>query len=151
MPRVSQQVAQQTKQRLINTAIQIVIEQGIDGLTFSHLAAEAGTSRSGISVHFKKKQDLLNAIAPLMRAKINAQLDFSSPQDFWASWVYSIENSGEFRNLIEHIGALYNSKVGFDALIDRIQGEHQDCVNIAYQAAGYAAVNIPLYQHHCES
>ena len=146
MPRVSQQVAKQTKQRIIDTALTLVISQGADKLTFTQLALAAGISRSGISAHFKKKQDIIDAIAPLMRDKINAQLDFSSPQNFWRAWVSSIESSEEFRNLIEHIGTLYNNKAGFEALIARIQGDRDACTAIAYQAAGYAAVNLPLFK-----
>lgn len=146
MPRVSQEVSQQTRKRIIDSAFNIVLKQGISGLTFTNLAKEAGISRSGINAHFKKKEDILKEIEPLMIKIITTRLDFSSPDKFWDSWVYHIDNSEQFRNAIEHIEGFVYGKESFDKFVETIQGDRNECTKVAYQAAGYAAVNIPHYK-----
>ena len=57
MPRVSQEVAKQTRKRIIESAIKIVTLEGSKHLTFSNIAKKAEISRSGINCHFKRKED----------------------------------------------------------------------------------------------
>ncbi len=147
MPRVSQEVSQQTRKRIIDSAFDIVLKQGITGLTFTNLAKAAHISRSGINAHFKKKEDILKEIEPLMVRIITNCVDFSSPEKFWDSWVYHIDNSEQFRNVLEHIEGFVHGKVSFNNFVAAIQGDRDECTKVAYQAAGYAAVNIPHYKN----
>jgi AcrR family transcriptional regulator len=51
-----------TKEQIIETALEIVIEKGFDALSVRFLANELGSSVAPIYVNFKSSQDLLDAV-----------------------------------------------------------------------------------------
>ena len=47
-----------TKEAVIETALQMAIADGLEGLTFGTLSKQAGLSKSGLFAHFSSKTDL---------------------------------------------------------------------------------------------
>ena len=142
MPRVSQEVAKQTRQRIISSAIQIVTLEGSQNLTFSNLAKKAGISRSGINCHFKRKEDLMDEIRPVLAERVEQALDFSSPDNFFQSWRNAVDNDRMFRNLITKIDYIIDGKTGTASLIRKIQGDKDEVLRTTYMAIGYAVIHI---------
>lgn len=143
MPRVSQKVAQQTRKRIIQSAIDIILNRGSSDLTFSILAKEANISRSGINSHFKLKSDLMAEIWPELLDGIQMRLDYSSPESFYLSWVKAIDNDIEFCRLILASGYFLEEEEGFDDLIKTIECDNVEIAKMyIHQAIGYAVVNL---------
>ncbi|MBD2100547.1 TetR/AcrR family transcriptional regulator [Leptolyngbya sp. FACHB-261] len=53
---------QQTRQAILQVAVDIASAEGLEGLTIGRLAAELGMSKSGLFAHFGSKQDLQLAV-----------------------------------------------------------------------------------------
>ncbi len=79
-----------TKEKIINTAIKLFNESGIQGITSRHIAAEMGISHGNLDYHYKTKEDLLLGIYEKMR------LDISE----------SYQVSGVFNSSLEHFHKL---------------------------------------------
>ncbi len=142
MPRVSQKVAQETRRRIIRTAFKMILDEGFESLTFTNIAKCAKISRSGINAHFKKKEDLIHEIEPLMVNLIVTRLDFTSASNFWSSWVDQVDNAKDFQNVILCSIEFSYNKTGFNNLINAIQGDKEECTKVAYQAVGYAQIHL---------
>lgn len=50
--------SKQTKQRLLNTGLDLLSVEGLEGLSIGRVAAEAGLSKSGLFAHVQSKQAL---------------------------------------------------------------------------------------------
>ncbi|MGF1756434.1 TetR/AcrR family transcriptional regulator [Photobacterium sagamiensis] len=142
MPRVSQAVAKQTRQRIIDSAFEIIIAEGGEYLTFSNLAKKAKISRSGINAHFNRKEDIYQTIKPLVIDKLRVRINYNSPREFYESWVNSFDNDVEFRRLIVGAGLFFTKKEGIGDLKASISGEASETENFIYMAIGYAVINI---------
>lgn len=142
MPRVSQEVARQTRQRIIESAIKIITLEGGEHLTFSNIAKKANISRSGINCHFKRKEDLMDEIRPILSERVEQALDFSSPDNFFLSWRNAVDNDRMFRNLISKLGYVIDGKTGAAGLIGKIQGDEEEVIKTTYMAIGYAVIHI---------
>lgn len=59
-----------TKAKIINTAVKLFNEFGIQNITSRHIAAELGISHGNLDYHYKTKEDLLLAIYEKMREEI---------------------------------------------------------------------------------
>ncbi|WP_375748983.1 TetR/AcrR family transcriptional regulator [Vibrio sp. HN007] len=141
MPRVSQEVAKLTRQRIIDVSIKIVTLEGGESLTFSNIAKKAEISRSGINCHFKKKEDLLDEIRPELAKRLEQALDFSSPELFFETWTLAVDHDRMFRNLLNNLGFIINSQDGAKSLANKINGGEEDVMAVVYKAIGYAVVN----------
>lgn len=56
------QIAQETRQRLLQAASKIVLEQGVARLTLDAVAKEAGVSKGGLLYHFPSKDALVSGL-----------------------------------------------------------------------------------------
>ena len=142
MPRVSQAVAKQTRQNIIDVSIKIIMLEGGEKLTFSHIAKKANISRSGINCHFKRKEDLLQEIKPALSERVHQALDFSSACAFYATWKSAVDEDRMFRNLIKNLGYFFHDNEGAKGLASLIQGSEEDVQRAIYMAIGYAVVNV---------
>ena len=59
--------ANQTKEKIIQTAIQLFNEKGVSNVTLRMIGAEAKISSGNITYHYKAKQDLIRAVYLKMR------------------------------------------------------------------------------------
>lgn len=141
MPRVSQEVAAQTRQKIIDASFSLLVEHGNDALTFTKIAQAAKVSRSGINAHFKKKSELLDALKPMLKKVITDKLDFTSGKKFFESWKDAIDNDSYFRNVIAHANALCNEQEGVAGLIELIGGDDENPEDHILMAIGYAVIH----------
>ncbi len=62
MARTTKEEAQKTKQRIIDTAIELFFENGVSATSLEHIATAAHMTRGAIYHHFKNKFDVVEAI-----------------------------------------------------------------------------------------
>ena len=75
------------RESMIRTALALLDETGLDGLTVRRLAARLGVQNPALYWHFKNKQDLLNGMAEVMLADAFAGLALPEPGADWAAWL----------------------------------------------------------------
>ncbi|MGR6838540.1 TetR/AcrR family transcriptional regulator [Aliivibrio wodanis] len=138
MPRVSREESERTKQKIIKVSIDIVLEDGYDQLTFSNIALRAGISRSGTNVHFKRKEDIVEAIKPIIGQKIGALFCYESPEAFLESWKSVIDTNIEARRMIHNHSAMVDGREGMTGLMNLIQGDREEVEKTVFYAIGYA-------------
>ncbi|MCG7530677.1 TetR family transcriptional regulator [Psychrobium sp. MM17-31] len=147
MPKVSQQQAQLTRQRIIDCALEILLSQGVSALTFTNLANKAAIGRSSINAHFKKKDDLLAELRPQISIIIRDALCFDNPDVFYDSWVSAIKSNHQFRQAIDNAKWFVDTDTGIERLIASFKsGTREEIEKTIYTAMGYALVNLPKYQ-----
>ncbi len=137
MPRVTQAQAQKTREKIIKSAYEIIINQGGDKLTFSRIAAHANIGKSGVTTHFKKKEDLLEELAPFLERRIASHLSFNSIEEFYSSWKDAVDNSDEFLNIAMSIQNNYTSLVRLKRYFSHSE-DPEKVSAIIYMAVGYA-------------
>lgn len=62
MVRTTKEESLKTKQRIVDTAIELFFQNGVSATTLDHIASAAGMTRGAIYHHFKNKLDLVTAI-----------------------------------------------------------------------------------------
>jgi len=142
MPRVSQKDALKTRQKIIDGAIELILTLGFSALTFTNIAVIAGVGRSSINGHFRKKEDLIISIRPIIASMIERPLDFTSASAFYDSWVSALENCDEYRHLIKGLEVIISSAEGVAGLKMRLPENDSDVDKYIYMAIGYAVVNL---------
>ncbi|QNE21425.1 TetR family transcriptional regulator [Kribbella qitaiheensis] len=74
--------------RLIaRTALGLLNEVGLDGLTMRLLAKELGVQAAALYWHLKNKQELLDAMAAIMFHELNDGLEAPRKNTDWADWI----------------------------------------------------------------
>lgn len=131
-----------TRQKIIDAMLSITLEKGFEYVTLGSLAKEVGISRSGVSGHFPKRDDLILAIQPEIAKMLREQLCFDSPELFLESWKGSLESSEEFRALVRAIGPIIPVDKGFEGMKRLINGDETEVLNSIYVALGYALVHL---------
>lgn len=114
-------MAKLTRDSVINEALRLLDEIGLDGLSTRQLAKRLGIEQPSLYWHFRKKEDLLAAMAEAaMLPHATASLPRAS--DDWRSWF--LENNRSFRRtlLMRRDGArLHAGLIPGSADIDRIK------------------------------
>lgn len=67
-----QSTSLQTRERLINAAMQTMRDHGVEALTLDSVAREAGVSKGGLLHHFRSKDALVEAILRQLFAEFEA-------------------------------------------------------------------------------
>ena len=114
-------------------------------LTFSHIAKKANISRSGINCHFKKKEELIAEIRPILEDRVKQALDFDSPTAFYKSWQIALASDRMFRNLVKSLGAIQSSTNGENDLVGLIKGDPKEVQQMVYMIIGYTTIHINDY------
>ncbi|WP_127958909.1 multidrug efflux transporter transcriptional repressor AcrR [Serratia microhaemolytica] len=81
MARKTKQQAQQTREQLLDSALNVFSERGVSSTSLADIATAAGVTRGAIYWHFKNKVDLFNEIWQRSHAKIN-QLELTYQAKF---------------------------------------------------------------------
>ncbi|HEX3783077.1 MAG TPA: TetR/AcrR family transcriptional regulator C-terminal domain-containing protein [Pseudonocardiaceae bacterium] len=71
---------------IASTALGLLNEVGLDGLTMRVLAKELGVQAAALYWHLKNKQELLDAMAAIMYREINDDLEGPRKGADWADW-----------------------------------------------------------------
>ncbi len=141
MPRVTQAEAQKTREKIIKSAYDIIRKQGGDKLTFSLIATHANIGKSGVTAHFKKKEDLLKELAPALEKRIVSHLKFDSIELFYSSWKEAVDNSEEFLNITMSIQNNYAGLLRLQRYFSHSENSEKVSA-IIYMAVGYAVTAL---------
>ena len=145
MPRVSQHQATLTRQRIVDASLNIVLNHGVDALTFTNIASKANIGRSNINSHFNKKQNIVAALRPMLANVIITPLCFNSAADFYLSWQEAICNNKKFCHAINFAQPLFDNEQGIEDLKKLFKANEPNVENTIYMAIGYAFINLPKY------
>ncbi|WP_329066963.1 TetR/AcrR family transcriptional regulator C-terminal domain-containing protein [Amycolatopsis sp. NBC_01480] len=75
------------REMIARTALGLLNDVGLDGLTMRLLAKELGVQAAALYWHLKNKQQLLDAMAGIMFAELNDELEAPRKDEDWAAWV----------------------------------------------------------------
>lgn len=131
--------AERTKQRIMDKALEITLEQGFECATLGNIAKELGLSRSAITGHFKHKVDIASAIEPYLSKIIHDIIDFSDCYSFSSTWIEALHTSSEFRASIAALGPVVPVSEGVEGLIELInKGSEPEKRDAVYRCIGYS-------------
>lgn len=68
MPKVVPEYKEDAKRRIIEAAMDVIAERGLDQMTFDDIAKKLGVSKGAIYWYFKKKEDLVAAVLEKFQA-----------------------------------------------------------------------------------
>ena len=85
------------RDNILDAAIRVIERDGVTGVTFDAVAAEAGVTRGGLMYHFKSREALIEAINAHLAAQWEAGLertagkpaDRATPEERAAAWVWN--------------------------------------------------------------
>lgn len=61
-----------TKQKILNAALEVLMESGFPALTQTRIAEVAGVSQGNLTYHFPTRTDLLKAVVEETKARMTA-------------------------------------------------------------------------------
>ena len=73
--------------RIVDAALGLLTEQGVDGMGMRPLAARLGVRPSALYFHVRDKQQLLDAMAARIHAASLADLELPAPGVRWDEWL----------------------------------------------------------------
>jgi TetR/AcrR family tetracycline transcriptional repressor len=79
-----------TSDRIARTALGLLNDVGLDGLTMRVLAKELGVQAPTLYWHVKNKQELLDAMAELMSAETSDGIEAPAAGVTWQEWVTDV-------------------------------------------------------------
>ncbi|MEZ9891896.1 TetR/AcrR family transcriptional regulator [Vibrio lentus] len=146
MGRASAAQAIITRQKIIDAAFDIALNEGFDKATFAYIAKKAGVSKSGINAHFDRKADIAKELEPLFAKIINEHLNYESTATFSKTWQKAIDSKPIFVAAIIAFGPIMPTKKGIKELQSKIQGEEKEVLDCIYHSIGYAVCNTQSHQ-----
>lgn len=138
MAKSTQAEATITRQKILDAALDITLNKGFKFVTLGNLAKEVGITRSGINGHFKKKEDLIEIIIPILSKILEDPLDFSSTDAFYASWISALNSNKNFSAAVHACGPVIPPQKGMNGLIRKIDADYDDAMNCVFKCIGYA-------------
>src|SRR3954471_19920507 len=75
-----------TRQKVVATALALLDEVGLDGLTTRRLATELGVKSPALYWHFRNKQELLDEMAATLL--LAAGMGGPRPDESWREWLH---------------------------------------------------------------
>ncbi|MBI6605284.1 TetR family transcriptional regulator [Pseudomonas sp. S4_EA_1b] len=84
MARKTAAEAEETRQRIIDAAVEIFASQGVSNATLDQIAKKAGVTRGAVYWHFNGKQDVLQEV--LSSRQHPLELEFSPEKGIETSW-----------------------------------------------------------------
>jgi TetR/AcrR family transcriptional regulator, tetracycline repressor protein len=75
------------RETIVHTALRLLDEVGIDGLSTRRLAAELGIKSASLYWHFKDKNELLNEMSGVMFNEALNPPNVNGPDFEWAEWL----------------------------------------------------------------
>lgn len=92
MPKRSKEDTLVTINLILDTATKQLLDGGYDKMSYTTLSKETGVSRTGISHHFPKKTDFLDALQGRLLKLFSDQLEFKQDlESFKASWLQALD------------------------------------------------------------
>jgi TetR/AcrR family tetracycline transcriptional repressor len=83
---------------IARTALTLLADVGLDGLTMRLVAKELGVQASALYWHLKNKQELLDAMATLMFVEVSDNVESPRRDEAWEDWL--VERSAAMRRVM---------------------------------------------------
>jgi TetR/AcrR family transcriptional regulator, tetracycline repressor protein len=74
------------RETVVRTALRVLDEVGLDGLTLRRIATELGVQAPALYWHFKNKQELLDEMATTVFADAIGAIELPNEQGTWSEW-----------------------------------------------------------------
>lgn len=118
---------EETHRELIETAVRLLSESGVEALSVSGLAREAGLNRTTIYYHFPNREAMLSAVKDWSAQQLALGMDVEAPQlDRMAHITRFVLNNPQLIKLwIEDliaVGDIRTRYAHWDALVEGIRG-----------------------------
>jgi len=126
-------VAKLNRDAVVAEALDLLDEVGLDGVSTRALAKRLGVEQPSLYWHFRKKEDLLSAMAAAAMAP-HATAPLPGPADRWRDWL--LENNRSFRR------ALLARRDGARLHAGSFPGD-EDLGRIAHKIAFLVAAGLP--------
>ncbi len=78
------------RSQIVATALQLLNQDGLDGVTVRKVATQLNVHVGGLYWHVKNKQDLLDEMANTILSEEFATLQLSEPGQAWTDWLVEI-------------------------------------------------------------
>jgi TetR/AcrR family transcriptional regulator, tetracycline repressor protein len=78
------------RQQVVNAAVQLLDEDGLDALSFRTLARRLGVQAPTLYWHIGSKAELLDALADIIMDDAIQAIPKSNPDDDWAEWMLTV-------------------------------------------------------------
>ncbi|MDN3352846.1 TetR/AcrR family transcriptional regulator C-terminal domain-containing protein [Actinomadura sp. DC4] len=75
------------RETVLDTALRIIDEVGLDGLSLRRLAKELGVQAPALYWHFSSKKDLLDHLVALVNERAESGTDGPAPGQSWDEWL----------------------------------------------------------------
>jgi TetR/AcrR family tetracycline transcriptional repressor len=75
------------REDVVKTALDLLDQVGLDGLTIRRLAQELGIQNPALYWHFKNKQDLLDSVAAAMITEVSVAAEPIATTASWEEWL----------------------------------------------------------------
>jgi len=116
----------ETHQEMIETAIRLISEKGVDSLSIAAIARAMGVNRTTVYYHFKSREALLDAVKIWSSGQLAKAMQIQSPQQERIDYIsrFVLENPELIKLWIEDfvsVGDIRNSYPSWDTLVDGIQ------------------------------
>lgn len=143
MAKATAKEAARTRQKIIDAALAITINEGFEKVTLGRLAKAIGMSRSCINAHFPHRVNIANVLEPYLSKILYELLDFSSREAFSKSWRIAVQSDADFRASIAALGPIIPPHIGFKGLLELIDDPDKGAVTeTIYNCLGYAVVYL---------
>ncbi|MEJ5977473.1 helix-turn-helix domain-containing protein [Novosphingobium sp. PS1R-30] len=125
----------ETHQELLETAVRLISERGVDALSIAALAREMGINRTTVYYHFDSREALLHAVSSWATAQLGRGTDvnLSQPERIGLISRFAIENPELIKLWIDDFVSgkdIRDSYSGWNALVEgtaqRLAEEHPD-------------------------
>lgn len=116
----------ETHQEMIETAIRLISEKGVDSLSIAALARAMGVNRTTVYYHFESREALLDAVKIWSSGQLAKAMQIQSPQQERIDYIsrFVLENPELIKLWIEDfvsVGDIRNSYPSWDTLVDGIE------------------------------
>jgi TetR/AcrR family transcriptional regulator, tetracycline repressor protein len=74
------------RETVVRTALRVLDEAGLEGLTLRKIAGELGVQAPALYWHFKNKQELLDEMATTVFSDAMAEIDLEPDEGSWGKW-----------------------------------------------------------------
>jgi AcrR family transcriptional regulator len=114
-----------THQEMIETAVRLISEKGVDSLSISAVARALGLNRTTVYYHFDSREALLKAVKDWSSAQLAKAIKLHTPQHERIDYItrFVLENPELIKLWIEEFvsaGDIRNSYPHWDALVEGI-------------------------------
>jgi TetR/AcrR family transcriptional regulator, tetracycline repressor protein len=136
------------RESVARTALQVVDEVGLDGLTMRRLAAELDIQNQSLYWHFANKQALLNCMAEQMITDAFTKLRPQEPGEDWAEWLTAFAHLFRRALLTRRDGAriLAEADLSFTHFFDGLESALNVLLNAGFDGSTAIAGMIAVIQ-----